>query len=63
MRKEDIINDIDALYPIDCQYEDTNKIGKLLIIKAIENVKFNWRDLPIEVLQEYRQRNTAKRGG
>lgn len=53
MEKEKIINRIDDLYPIDSEYGDTNMIGKCLLIQAIGNVGFNWRDLPINVLKEY----------
>jgi len=53
--KEEIIDDISSLYPIDCQYDDTNRIGKRLLLEAFENVNFNWRDLPYEILYEYRR--------
>lgn len=53
MEKQDIIRDIEALYPIDSGYEDTSKIGEQLLLGAIRET--DWRELPIEVLIKYRQ--------
>lgn len=55
MEKEKLIRDIENLYPTDCEYADTNAIGKVLLQQAIENVKYDWRDMPLVVLEEYRR--------
>lgn len=41
------------LYPADSRYSDTAETGRRLLLKAMENTGFNWRDLPEDVLQEY----------
>ena len=46
-----LIEKIEGLYPIDCEYHDTNVIGKVLIANAIERV--GWRKLPSEFLAQY----------
>lgn len=48
------IQDIENLFPADCQYPDTAAIGKELLLLAMESAGFNWRKLPAEVLQQYR---------
>ena len=55
MEKKELILNIEALYPTDCPYADTNAIGKVLLQQAIENVKYDWRDMPLIVLEEYRR--------
>jgi len=49
--KNDAINTIDALHPIDSRFSSTNKIGEKILIEAIK--KFNWRDLPDGILHMY----------
>lgn len=51
----DIIRSIEGLYPIDSNYVDTGTIGEVILMKAIRNIKFDWRMLPNEVLCEYNQ--------
>ena len=51
--RQKLIPDIEGLYPTDCEFEETNKIGTTLLIRAIENISNDWRLLPIEVLREY----------
>lgn len=55
MKNQEIINDIENYYPIDCVYPDTATIGKHLIIKAMEQVNFDWRTLPDNVLLKLRE--------
>ncbi len=48
MTKEESIIHIENLYPIDCDYERTNMIGRELLIEVI--LEYGWRDLPDEIL-------------
>lgn len=49
--KKDSICNIEGLYPIDSQYEKTNKIGmKLLLMAILDN---DWRNLPSDILERY----------
>jgi hypothetical protein len=50
MTKEEIINSIEGLYPVDSIYADTRETGKTLLVQAICD---DWRDLSIEILQKY----------
>jgi len=60
MKKHEIINVIQNLYPTDSQFADTNAIGKQLMLEAIEECKFDWRDLPIHVLRKWAEKCEAK---
>jgi hypothetical protein len=51
MSREQDISDIDALYPIDSEFEKTNEVGKGLLVEAI--LEFGWRNLPNELLEIY----------
>lgn len=53
MSKDKIIQNIEGLYPTDCEYSNTNTIGKVLLLTALKNSKFDWRELPENVLLEY----------
>lgn len=48
-----MIKEIEGLYPTDCQYSDTNTIGGVILLKAMKNTNFDWRELPLETLNEY----------
>ena len=52
MTREEAIEEIDALYPVDSDYIETNKIGIKLLEQAKRNTN-NWRDLSDEILFEY----------
>lgn len=54
MEKSKIIRDIENYYPIDSEYSETNLIGQRLLIMAIQQTRFNWRNLPEKVLIKYR---------
>jgi hypothetical protein len=51
--KDQIIQGIESLYPIDAQFEDTAKVGEILLMSAFRVSGFNWRDLPENVLSVY----------
>jgi hypothetical protein len=58
MEKQQIINEIEKLYPADCIYDDTTNIGKVLLEKAKTLTGFtdyheDWRDYSIFTLQSY----------
>lgn len=53
MDKQRIIQDIEALFPIDSDFPGTNKTGEQALIEAIK--RHNWRDLPENILSEYRE--------
>ena len=62
MTREEAIQEIDALFPADSDYIETNKIGIKLLEQAKRN---NWRNLPDETLFEYArlcQEEDRKRG-
>ncbi len=52
MTREKAIQIIDSLYPTDCNFPKTNKIGIDLLEQAKRNVE-NWRNLPDATLFEY----------
>lgn len=53
MDKHTLIRQIDGLYPIDSGHSDTNTIGEFLLMRAIKEARFDWRDLPERVLEIY----------
>jgi hypothetical protein len=53
MTKEELIKKIEGLYPIDSEFPDTNTIGEFLLMRAMKEAKFDWRDLPESVLTIY----------
>ena len=55
MSKEEMIQEIEGLYPIDCNYIDTCTVGEMLLLKAIRTTNFDWREFPENVLLEYLQ--------
>jgi len=52
MDRQQAISTIEALYPIDSEYEDTNVIGERLLAQAKREYD-NWRNLPDAVLFRY----------
>jgi len=60
MKKSEAIDIIKGLYPTDSPYPDTNEVGKKLMLEAIEETRFDWRDLPIHVLVRYAEKCIAK---
>jgi len=51
--RQRILDGIEALYPADAGNEKTAFIGQVLVRYALDNTLYNWRDLPIEVLERY----------
>lgn len=49
--RDNLIKTIDNLFSIDSEFEDTNQIGKDLLMQAIEQI--GWRTLPDDILEEY----------
>lgn len=49
--KENIINKIKDLYPVDSVFNETKVVGQFLLGKAIEKV--GWQKLPNEFLAQY----------
>ncbi len=49
----ELVSTIEGLYPIDSEYDDTKEVGEMLLTEAIQDVFFDWRDLPQEVLVKY----------
>ena len=56
MNKQQAIDSISGLYSIDSEFQDSNKIGKQFMLEAMEEVNFNWRDLPEEVLVRWAEK-------
>ncbi len=52
MTRQEAIQHIESLYPIDSEYEDTNAIGEILLAQAKREVN-NWRNLPDAILIRY----------
>ncbi len=52
MTREDLISDIEGLFPIDSSFESTNDVGERLLLEAIR--ESDWRDLPTDILALYR---------
>ncbi|UCH71722.1 MAG: hypothetical protein JSW62_04810 [Thermoplasmatales archaeon] len=50
MKKEEIIQKIELLYPPDSDFPGTNKVGSELLNKAIMK---EWKSLPIEILNTF----------
>lgn len=57
MTKDEAIKIIDALYPIDSEFEETNVVGEELLAEAKFRVGqlIDWRDEPTKVLVKYAQ--------
>jgi len=51
--KQELISTIEWLYPIDSEYDSVKSIGEKLLLEAIADTFFDWRDLPEEVLIRY----------
>ncbi len=51
MNKQNFIETVESLFPIDSKFMVTSEIGKRLLMEAIE--ESNWRDLPREILSLY----------
>jgi hypothetical protein len=60
MNKDEAINHINQLYPIDSQFTDTNEVGKQLMVEAMEEVGFDWRTLPEPVLIRWAEKCLQK---
>lgn len=52
MNRDEMIRTIEALYPIDSEYPETNAIGEKLLAQAKKECE-NWRNLPDNILQRY----------
>ncbi len=52
MDRQKAIDTIEALYPIDSQYEETNKVGERLLAQAKRECE-DWRNLPDAILFRY----------
>lgn len=52
MNKKHLIDGINALYPIDSNFSETNQIAAALLIQSMVNTGFDWRTLPNNVLKE-----------
>ncbi len=60
-KREAWIDTIEGLWPIDSEYEDTNEIGKQLLISSIE--ENDWRALPDQILSTYAHKCLARDNG
>ena len=60
MSKQRAIEVIEQLYPTDSNYPDTNLIGKQYMMEAMDEVGFNWRELPEEILVIWADKCLAK---
>lgn len=60
MTRQHYIDNIDGQYPIDSEYSKTNEIGLQLLGEAMKETGFDWRLLPIEVLEAYSRKCDQK---
>lgn len=51
MNKEEIVRQIEGLFPADTVYPDTKRKGQELLMEAIFE---NWREFPLSVLITYK---------
>lgn len=51
MDRQDFIDSIETLFPIDATFELTAEIGERLLMEAIR--ESDWRDLPEDILSLY----------
>ena len=51
MDRQDFIDSIESLFPIDAPFEKTAQIGERLLMEAIR--ESDWRDLPEDILSLY----------
>lgn len=54
--KERAIDVIKDLYPSDSQFPETNAIGKQFMVESINEVGFDWRELPEDVLVRWAEK-------
>jgi hypothetical protein len=53
--KNNAINTIQSLYPIDSEFSDTRATGQKLLLEAIEDTGMDINELPLVVLNRYAQ--------
>jgi|LSQX01.3.fsa_nt_gb hypothetical protein len=53
MTKSQLIETIEGMYPADSPDEDTAKQGRELLSRAIIDSGYDWRSLPVKVLEVY----------
>lgn len=51
MDKQNLIDNIETLFPIDSSFPDTAAVGERLLIEAVK--ESDWRDLPADILALY----------
>jgi len=56
MNKIEAIHSIEKLYPTDSPFPDTNKVGQELLFESLQEIGFDWRDLPEAVLVRYAEK-------
>jgi hypothetical protein len=60
MTKHEAITSIGGLYPSDSEFPKTNEIGRKFMLQAMDEVRFNWRELPENVLTRWAELCEAK---
>ena len=51
--RQRILDGIEALYPADACQGKVAVIGQVLLSHALNNASYNWRELPVGVLERY----------
>ncbi len=59
MTREEAIQEIEGLFPVDSQYEKTNEVGEKLLAQAKREIN-GWRTEPTGVLIRYAELCIAK---
>jgi hypothetical protein len=60
MNKKEAIDSINGLYPIDSNFPDTNEVGEQFMLEAMDELGFNWRDLPENILVRWAEKCEAR---
>lgn len=53
--RQKAIQNIEGLFPPDCEFPQTAAIGERLLNQAKQEAAYNWRDLPDNVLARFEQ--------
>ena len=58
--REELIDNIEGLWPADSEYEDTARLGRQILEESRVEAKVGWRDEPVEVLRIYAEKCIRK---
>lgn len=56
MDRKEAIDAISSLYPSDSNFPETNEIGRQFMLESMNEVGFDWRNLPDDVLERWAEK-------